>query len=399
MSEGDENPKKENKSRARGVFERPKRSGTWWVRYTDENGRLHREKVGTKALALKVYQKRKNEVQERRFFPERIGRRDVLLADFIDQYLDTVKAKASYTNRVHYAALWKAALKGKTLRQVLPGDVERYKAQRVKDLAPATVNRELAFLKRVFNVAIQDGLADTNPVRRVKLFVENNARTRYLTNEEETRLRETIGEEHWPFVAVAIHTGLRQSEQLKLKWETVDFTSGSITVPKSKHGKARHVPMNDTVRTLLRDLPSRLKSAYVFPSATGETPLDGRNLMNRVFLPALTRAEIQGLRWHDLRHTFASRLVMAGVDLRTVQDLLGHKTMAMTERYSHLSPAHQLDAVQRLNQKPTDTATDTKPADIKTAVGESGKVVEFPEKESAPGVIRTLDLQIRSLPL
>ncbi len=190
-----------------------------------------------------------------------------------------------------------------------------------------------------------------------------------------------------------------QSEQLKLKWENVGFTAGTITVPKSKHGKARHVPMNDTVRALLRDLPSRLKSAYAFPSATGETPLDGRNLMNRVFLPALSDAKIKGLRWHDLRHTFASRLVMAGVDLRTVQDLLGHKTIAMTERYSHLSPAHRLDAVQRLNQKPIDTATDTKPAEVKTAVGAPADVIDFPREESAPGVIRTPDLQIRSLPL
>ncbi len=81
--------------------------------------------------------------------------------------------------------------------------------------------------------------------------------------------------------------------------------------------------MNDTVREILRTRPSRLKNPYVFPSATGETPIDARNYMNRVFLKALKRAGIQGLRWYDLRQTFASRFVMKGVDLRTVQELLG----------------------------------------------------------------------------
>jgi Phage integrase family len=88
----------------------------------------------------------------------------------------------------------------------------------------------------------------------------------------------------------------------------------------------------------------------VFPSETGETPLDAQNFVNRVFLPALRRAKIGDFHWHDLRHTLASRLVMAGVDLRTVQELLGHKTLVMTLRYAHLSPEHQLEAVQRLNR-------------------------------------------------
>jgi site-specific recombinase XerD len=97
----------------------------------------------------------------------------------------------------------------------------------------------------------------------------------------------------------------------------------------------------------------------VFPSATGETTLDACNFVRWVFVPALAAADIDGFRWHDLRHMFASRLVMAGVDLRTVQELMGHKTLAMTLRYSQLSPAHQLDAVQRLNAAPTATSTAT----------------------------------------
>jgi hypothetical protein len=146
----------------RGVFERPAGSDIWWVRYTDENGRLHREKVGPKALALKVYQKRKNEIQERRFFPERIRRREVLLANMITEHLTRVKGiLRSYYSHQLYGRYWTAALGDKALRQIVPGDIERYVANRVREVGPASVNRELAFLKRVFSVAIADGKADT----------------------------------------------------------------------------------------------------------------------------------------------------------------------------------------------------------------------------------------------
>ena len=398
MDETKENGARKSKTRDRGLFERPKGSGVWWVRYVDEHGRLHREKVGPKGLATKVYQKRKNEVQERRFFPERIGRRDVLVSEMIDEHLGRVKGiLRSYYSHKLYAGYWKKALPNKSLRQVVPGDIERYVAKRITQVSPASVNRELAFLKRVFNVAIADGKAESNPVRSVKLFKENNKRVRFLAPEEETALRKAIGEEEWPLVAVAMHTGLRQAEQFHLRWEHVDFNTGILTVSRSKHGELRRVSMNDTVREILRSRPSRLKSKWVFSSETGETPIDAKNYMHRVFSKALTDGKIEGFRWHDLRHTFASRLVMAGVDLRTVQDLLGHKNVAMTLRYSHLSPAHQLDAVQRLNAKPaTDTTTDTGKEAQRAAVGADTQPEDSKGKENAPWLTRTADPLIRS---
>lgn len=172
-------------------------------------------------------------------------------------------------------------------------------------------------------MAIGDGVVDTNPVRAIKLFGENNQRVRFLADEEETALREKIGDENWPVVAVAVHTGLRQTEEFGLRWENVDFQTGIITVPRSKHGEKRHVPMNDTAREILCLLPSWMKGDYVFPSATGETPIDPCNFIARVFRKALNKASVEDFRWHDLRHAFASRLVLAGVDLRTVQEPQG----------------------------------------------------------------------------
>ena len=410
MSNSEGNDKGRSKRRTRGVYEYPKDSDTWWVCYFDEHGRRHREKVGPKGLALKVYQKRKNEIQERRFFPERIRRKEVRLADMIDDYIKRNRDHLRWFDHYErYADLWKAALPGKTLREIVPGDIERVIAKRraerpskqrkdekqtEKRLAPATINRELAFLRRIFNVAIEDGKADTNPVRPKMFSKENNQRVRFLSDEEEAALQKALGETEWPMVAVAMHTGLRRSEQFNLRWEHVDFTTGILTVPRSKHGETRHVPMNDTVREILRARPSRLKSEYVFPSATGETPIDAQNYVNRVFLPALKAAKVEAFTWHSLRHTFASRLVMKGADLRTVQELMGHKTLAMTLRYSHLSPAHQLDAVQRLNREPTATSTATAPEANKMAVAGGGEVVDLPVKESGGAWNRTTDLGI-----
>src|SRR5437867_9933488 len=131
-----------NKRKQRGVFQRHDRSCarpaagcscSWWIIYFDEKGRKHREKVGPKGLATKVYQKRKNEIAERRFFPEHIGRRDVLLSVMIDDYLKRIEhTHRSYGECKRYGDLLKAALRGRSLREISPGAIERYEARRCR---------------------------------------------------------------------------------------------------------------------------------------------------------------------------------------------------------------------------------------------------------------------------
>jgi len=347
--------KQETKRVGRGVFERPKGSRIFWIRYADAHGIIRREKIGRLSLAEKVYAKRKTEIREGRFFPELIRRPSRLVHDQINKRLELIKSThRGYRNQTRYGTRWTDELGSKTLAQVLPSDIERVKAALLAEgKAASTVNHHLKFIRRMFASAVADRLIDANPAASVKLVKENNARVRFLTLDEENRLLASMSERDRSSVILALNTGLRRGEQFALRWECANLQTGIVTVARSKNGQARHVPMNQTVKQLLRALPSRLKSKLVFPSRNNETPMDADNFVRRSFAPALRKATIDDFTWHDLRHTFASRLVMAGVDLRTVQELLGHRSIEMTMRYAHLSPGHRQAAVNVLDPPPS----------------------------------------------
>ena len=353
--------KKKELPRTRGVFERPKGSGIFWIRYADQFGKIHREKVGAKSLARAAYRKRKTEIREGKFFPEKIQRRrEMLFRDMAKLYLEEhakVNKRSWKTDEERLKRLVER-FGDMRLSEITRQDVERLRAVLAQELSHATVNRYMALLKTVYNKAIAWGKTKHNPVQGIKQFKETH-RIRFLTDEEEESLKATFPTNCWPWVEVALHTGMRRAEQFELRWDNINFQTRTLTIMLSKHGEIRHIPMNDRVMEILRSLPSRLNSPWVFTSSNGETPMDANNFVRRIFMPALRKAEIQDFRWHDLRHTFASRLVMDGTDLRTVQELMGHKTIAMTTKYAHLSPGHQMDAVQRLARKRTDTSSST----------------------------------------
>jgi integrase len=341
----------------RGLFERPAGSGVWWVRYVDREGREHREKVGSKSAAREVYRQRKTEVRLEKFDPEAVTRRRVLtVKGLVEQYQPEFTQKRSAKDDRRYARYWLEHMGSTPADQVRPEDVERWRRKRLseptrrgKPAAPATVNRAVAFLKRLFNLAIRDGLLGQNPVTRVKMLTENNARIRFLLDEEEERLRAVMSQEDWAIVGFALATGLRQGEMLSLRREDLDLRLGMITVRRSKHGEQRHVPMNQSARDALAIILGGHSSGWVFPAPRGGGPRRGDSVYRGVLVPALKRAYIENFHWHDLRHTFYSRLVMAGVDLRTVQQLAGHKTITVTMRYAHLSPGHQRAAIMALD--------------------------------------------------
>jgi len=129
----------------------------------------------------------------------------------------------------------------------------------------------------------------------------------------------------------------------------VDLANRIATIPKKHRGglAVQRVPLNDIALGVLRSFPSRFRGGPVFPSVTGATPLNPKNFLTRVFYPALERAEVADFHWHDLRHTFASRLAMRGVHQKAIKELMGHETLAMTDRYMHLSPVHLHDAANQ----------------------------------------------------
>jgi integrase len=170
---------------------------------------------------------------------------------------------------------------------------------------------------------------------------------RYLSDDEETALLEALAtQEDRERLLVLVNTGLRKSEFLGLRWQDLDFRAGVLTIPRSKNGETRHIPMNATVRGILgRRTRSLDRSALVFSNREGKRDL---RWAQKTLPAAVAAARIEDFRLHDTRHTFASRLAMEGVDLLAIKVLGGWKSLTMVQRYAHLSPSHQRNAIERL---------------------------------------------------
>ena len=358
--------------RQRGIYEKAPSSGVWWIRYSDATGRIRREKAGLKQTAETLYRKRKTEVLQGKKLPE-TRKRVVSFEELAKDTLAYSKAhKRDYRHDGYRMERLKNKFADRPAESITPQDIERFLSAGMEqdEWAPATANRYRALLSLTYRLGIRNGNVSANPARLVRHRLENNARVRWLTPEEEQRLREYLEAEnplHLPEFDLALNTGLRLSEMYWRTWEDVNLERRILTVPRSKHGEKRHVPLNSIALAALERLrPDSKASGWIFRNERGKR-LTGPRYW---FEDALKEARIQDFHWHDLRHTFASRLIMGGMDLRTVQELMGHKTIAMTCRYAHLTPTYQLAAVERLAEinraiqagkpeGPTDTKTDT----------------------------------------
>jgi len=219
--------------------------------------------------------------------------------------------------------------------------------------APATVNRYLAIVRAILNRAHEDwGVLSVVP--KFKLLSFHNMRYRFLTDEEEQRLLAASAEHLQNLIIFLLDTGARKTEALTLKWSEVAlerYPRPTVSFMKTKNGKPRSVPLTARVEALLRDLKAKCPEGepHVFlytPHFAGE-PVPFRQ-PHGGWKNACQRAELHDVVMHDLRHTFASRLVMKGVPLLAVSELLGHSDIKMTQRYAHLSPAAFDDAISAL---------------------------------------------------
>lgn len=259
-------------------------------------------------------------------------------ADLMDKYLEWSRAnKKSYRRDLTSAKALLAKFRGVKLGAITPLMIEQYKAERSGDgLTNSSINRELALLKHAFNQASRWGLYHgANPMKGVTMLRENPPRLRYLTPDEFKRLHDAAPAHLQPILLMLVSTGLRLGEALGLTWEAVDLENGMLHVADSKAGRPRDVPLPSQLRAVLADIKGRSQGPAVF-TYRGKSLSDVRS----GFARACRSAGIENFRLHDLRHTFASWQAMAGTPIRTLQELLGHRTITMTMRYAHLMPGH-----------------------------------------------------------
>jgi integrase len=321
-----------------GVFERDKGSGEWWVRYTGADGKIHREKVGTKSLAKQIYLKRKNQVREEHFLGPKQS--SVAFRAAMDKYVER-RRKVWRSPRlwVYCARLWNERFGTCDLRAISRNDIERAIERRSTEVSPASVNRELTLLKTFFTDCLAQKLVIENPARFVRKLRENNVRVRALSEAEETRLMLALPAKYRTLIQFTLMTGLRRGEVLGLRWNDVDLGTRTITIRDPKEGDTKRLPLSQAAAQLLSNLARSGERVF---------PYNDRNFNRRVFVRALRRAGVTDFRFHDLRHTFATRLAMRGVDLYTIARLMGHHSIRMTERYAHLTDEALRGAVERL---------------------------------------------------
>lgn len=355
-----------------------KETSTWMIDFlyihpvsgVEERYRRAHKEVASKAMALAL----EREIRARLTTPPTKAEeavKDALFNDFAQQWQATRQADWKPTARRGYEQILRVHLvpwfAGRSLRSIGVEDVQKYKAAKLsgskaspktRDLSPKTVNNHLGVLSSLFEDAVKWRYAGLNPARQVKPCRSDRTVEDfdYWSSAESERFLgavQRVRPRWFPFFLTALRTGLRMGELAALRWEDVDlsrarinvrrsFSHGAETLPKS--GRGRTLPMSEQLLTVLTEhRRQNPRKTQVFVSDDGAL-LDS-NRVKRAFWAGIKAARVKRIRIHDLRHSFASQLVAAGVSLFKVQALLGHQDAKMTMRYAHLSPEAQVDAV------------------------------------------------------
>jgi integrase len=275
---------------------------------------------------------------------------------FAEEYLDWLRGnrKPLTVKKVHSVLERLTSFFGaKKLSEITAWDMERYKKARLEaGRQPSTINIKLVILKAILNRAVAWKKLADHPGKEVKALKGVQGRTRFLSEAEEAAILAVCSPALRRVVEAGLLTGFRRQELTALRPEDVDLARGTVTVAAcyAKNGESRTNPMGERLKAILREaLAVRGDAPTVLVTRYGK-PWTPEGLTNQ-FQRASRRAGLERLGPHVLRHTYASRLVMAGVDLRTVQELLGHKDIKQTMRYAHLSPSHKRAAVEALESR------------------------------------------------
>ena len=336
--------------------------GTWWIEFSLRGEYIHQSVPGarTQAQAERAQSQLREAIYDRKYDP---GKK--LFYEFVDEdFLPWSRAnKRSHREDEQRSVTLKAFFGEKHLRDIKPMMIETFKRERLatptkhhqedrpRPRTPASVNRDLACLSKILSMAFDNELIDSNPMRRVRMLKESPSRERFITAEEEKKLfaHLTGRRDHIrSVVTIALNTGMRRGEILGLQWEHVNFLARTIFIARSKTGRTRTIPMNDIVfkelMTLKQDAGPK---EFVFSNARTGVNIDS---MKTGWRNACEKAGLVNLRFHDTRHTFATRLRANGVHEWDIRDLLGHASVRMTSVYTHQTPANLCKAVNMLGQ-------------------------------------------------
>ncbi|MGH9574553.1 MAG: tyrosine-type recombinase/integrase, partial [Candidatus Acidiferrales bacterium] len=277
------------------------------------------------------------------------------------------------------------------LDKINPFEVERYKQKRLKDgVKKSSINREIGLLKSMLKTAVEWELTDKNAAKDAKLFkLDDPLPDRVLSHEEETKLLAACDESELRYraphlksiILIALYTGLRRGEILRLKWADIDFNDNVLIVRKSKttSGKGRRVGLNSLLRQRLRLSVGQAHGEWVFPSPRRfqkpEEPERHIGDVKNAFRRAVRLSGIEPITFHQLRHTFCSRLADAGIPMPVIQDLAGHASIIMTRRYTHPSDELKQKAVEVLlnGRNQAESATESATERFKVSEAKTGE--------------------------
>ena len=244
----------------------------------------------------------------------------------------------------------------KPLSEISPSMLDQWRLKRLNEgISNATLNRDIGVLKSLLTKAAEWGFLQENPLKNLKLLkIDRSPKVRYLSLDPEFE-EENACDYLMPMVLLSINTGLRQGELFNLSWGMVNLEERSLILCGgiTKNSTSRYIPLNDEANQIIQHLykKSDRKVGLVFPNKNNQP----YNNVKRSWTSVLKKANIDQFRWHDLRHHFASKLVMVGIDLNTVRELLGHSDIKMTLRYAHLAPEHKINAVKKIDWSPLET--------------------------------------------
>jgi len=336
-----------------------KRGRKWYVDFMYQGVRV-REAVGKdKKLALKVANKRLNQLIEGKFFDNLNKQVKTTLKEYSQIYLNEYSKlrnrQSTHKRNIASVKALNKRLGNYQLIQIDLNKVEWYAQQRIKDesstrpgkkVTGTCANREVYCLSKIYKQAIKQKLVYKNPVKGYEPFRENK-RNEYLSIEEVHKFIETARDYIKRFVIIAVTTGLRTSNILNLRWEQINLNTNTISISGSeiKNGEDLTLPIMPLLLNELQKIPKEKQKGYVICRENGQPYKDIRGSFKADLLKAgITR----NIRKHDLRHTFGSQSAMAGINAFTLKELMGHKTLETTQRYTHLSIVHKKMEIEKL---------------------------------------------------